>query len=72
MQKTINIAENIRKLRVKQNLSQDELAKKIGLTSRGAINNYEMNVNYPPLNKIVQLMQIFKVDFDTLVFSTDL
>ena len=44
--------ENIKKRREELEMSQDELAQKIGYTHRSAINKIEMGVNNFPTNKL--------------------
>ena len=61
----INIGERIKGLRFKHNLSQVELAKKIGIT-RVALSNYERNirqVNLEVINKIAKEFKISLTEF---------
>ena len=50
----LNIGERITQLRKQQNLSQDELAKKAGV-SRTIIGNYERNTNTPSIEVLIKL-----------------
>ena len=46
------LGENIRKMREKRGMSQEELAIKAGYSSRTTINKIENGVNDPPLSKV--------------------
>ncbi len=48
------IGENIRKRRVQLGLTQEELANRVGYTSKSTINKIEQGVNDVPQNKIVK------------------
>ena len=62
----LNIGERITTLRKQQSLSQDELAKKTGL-SRTIICNYERNINTPSVEGLVKLAGAFNVSLDFLI-----
>lgn len=51
------IGKNIRKLREKNGLSQEELANRMGYKSKTTINKIEMGVNDIPQNKIERFAQ---------------
>lgn len=55
----LNIGEGITQLRKQQNLSQDELAKKTGV-SRTISGNYERNANTPSIEILLKLAMVFK------------
>lgn len=67
----LNIGEQITVLRKQQNLSQDELAKKVGV-SRTIIGNYERNANTPSIEVLVKLAKVFNVTVDFLVGEGEL
>lgn len=67
----LNIGEQITLLRKQQNLSQDELAKKVGV-SRTIIGNYERNANTPSIEVLVKLAKVFNVTVDFLVGEGEL
>ena len=46
------IGKNIRKLREKRGMSQEELALKVGYMSRTTINKIELGINDPPRSKV--------------------
>jgi len=60
------IAEKIRSLRVERNLSQAELAKRLGL-SRNGVNSWEQALSAPSLTYLVELAKFFHVTTDYLL-----
>jgi transcriptional regulator with XRE-family HTH domain len=61
----VALGNNIRNARIKENLSQQALAGKIGLT-RVSVVNIEKGRQKPPLHQLYELAQILKVDLQTL------
>ena len=61
-----NIGTKIYELRLKNNLSQDILAEKLGV-SRQAISKWENSQSVPELEKIVLMSEIFNVSTDYLL-----
>lgn len=62
------IAKKIQELRIKHNLSQGDLADKLGV-SRQAISKWEREEGLPDLYNIKRLAEIFKVSVDELVMD---
>lgn len=62
----MEIGEKILKLRKKTNLSQEELAEKIGV-ARQTISKWELGETSPDLKQAKELSKIFKVSLDDLV-----
>lgn len=62
----VEIQNQIRKYRLARNLSQEELAEKVFVT-RQTISNWETGKNYPDLNSLVRLSELFGVSLDILV-----
>lgn len=60
------IAENIRYLRAKRNLTQKELATALRL-SRNQINSYECANSQPSIEALQKLAAYFEIDIDTLI-----
>lgn len=60
------LSENIRYLRKKMNLSQEELADKLGYKSYTTIQKWESGVADPPLKSLGKMSKIFSIDMDTL------
>ena len=67
----LNIGERIIQLRKQQNLSQQELADKIG-ASRTIIGNYERNANTPSIEVLLKLAKVFNASVDFLVGEGEL
>ena len=62
----LTIGERIKKYRNEKGLTQEELSK-ILLVSRSAISNWEIGRNYPDLDSIVLLSDIFEISLDELL-----
>jgi len=61
----------LRQLRYKNNLTQEELARVIGLKPT-AISNYESERNEPSLEKLIALSKFFDVSCDYLLGVSDI
>ena len=61
-----NFAENLRKIRKENNLSQEDLAEKLGV-SRQAISKWESASAYPEMDKIIALCDLFNLNIDDLL-----
>ncbi len=64
------LSDNIRNLRKKNNLSQDELAEKIGV-SRQSVSFWENGQTQPTIENIIALARVFHVTSDILLGVTD-
>ncbi|HFI0507985.1 TPA: helix-turn-helix domain-containing protein [Streptococcus suis] len=64
------LAQQIKKLRTGQNLSQDDLAEKLYVT-RQSISKYENSEATPDIDKLIQLAEIFGVSLDYLVLGKE-
>lgn len=62
----MNISKQIKKYRLDSKLSQENLAEKIFVT-RQTISNWENSKNYPDINSLVLLSNLFGVSLDILV-----
>ena len=60
------IAERIRTLREKNDLTQSALAKKLNIT-RSSVNAWEMGISVPSTFYLVELASIFNVSTDFLL-----
>ncbi|HEL1601389.1 TPA: helix-turn-helix transcriptional regulator [Streptococcus suis] len=64
------LAQQIKKLRTGQNLSQDDLAEKLYI-SRQAVSKWENGEATPDIDKLVQMAEIFGVSLDYLVLGKE-
>jgi transcriptional regulator with XRE-family HTH domain len=62
----LNIGDKLIQLRKQNNLSQSELADKIG-ASRTIVGNYERNTNTPSIEMILKIATVFNVSVDYLL-----
>jgi len=62
----MKFSDNLKKLRKDMNLSQEDLADKLGV-SRQSISKWESGVVYPEMDKMVQLCKIFNLSMDDLL-----
>ena len=60
------LADRIKTLREDSQLTQSDLAKKIGIT-RSSVNAWEMGISVPSTQYVVELAHIFKVSTDYLL-----
>ena len=65
-QNLFSLSSKIKLLREKQDLTQADLARKLGLT-RSSINAWEMGLSVPSTNYIVELSKLFSVSSDYLL-----
>lgn len=66
----MTLKDNIRYLRRKKEMSQDDLAKLLGYKSFTTIQKWESGVAEPPFGKVQKLAEIFGIDINTLVDGT--
>ena len=64
------IPDNIRKLRKKNHMSQDELAEKLGV-SRQSVSLWENGQTQPTIENIIALAKVFDVSSDEILMGTD-
>lgn len=62
----MELGKQIKGHRIEANLSQEELADKL-FVSRQTISNWENDKNYPDINSLVQMSEVFHVSLDHLV-----
>lgn len=60
------LGDRIRSLREKNNLTQEQIAKKIGI-SRGTYAHYEINKRRPDYETLIKIAEIFDVSTDYLL-----
>ena len=56
----------LKQLREKHNLSQSQVAKRLGIT-RAAISSYENNISHPSVNVLAELALLYRVSTDYLL-----
>lgn len=66
----VQIADKIRYLRDKLNMTQTDLANHLGI-SRSAVNSWEMGLSSPSLVNIIEMTRIFNVSADYLLFNDE-
>lgn len=62
----MNLSENLKKIRKDNNLSQEQLAEKLGV-SRQSVSKWESNQAYPEMDKMLQICQLFNLNIDELL-----
>lgn len=62
----MSLGNNIYTLRAKADLSQEELAAKLGV-SRQSVSKWETDASVPDVDKLIQLSKIFEITLDELV-----
>jgi len=62
----MNLSDNLKKIRKENNLSQEELAEKLGV-SRQSVSKWESGTSYPEMDKLLQIAKIFNVNIDELL-----
>lgn len=61
----MDIGSRILKLRKRDNLSQEQLAEKLGVT-RQTISNWELNETSPDINQAKEIAKLFSISLDHL------
>lgn len=62
----MELGKQIKKYRNEFDISQDELAEKV-YVSRQTISNWENDKNYPDINSLLRLSEVFHVSIDVLI-----
>ena len=62
----MNLADNIKKLRKDNNLSQEDLAEKLGV-SRQSVSKWESGQAYPEMDKVIQICKLFNLNINDLL-----
>ena len=66
----VNMGEKLKSLRLQKNLTQKQVADRIGLAI-SAISSYESGTRYPSYDVLVKLARIFHISTDYLLGITD-
>ena len=59
----MTVGERIKELRIEKGLSQNELAKNIGVSQK-AIDYWERNVNEPKSSYVISLVRFFEITYN--------
>ena len=62
----MNLGENLKNIRKEHNLSQEQIAEKLGV-SRQSVSKWESNQAYPEMDKMIQICQLFNLNIDDLL-----
>lgn len=62
----MNLKDNLKRLRKENNLSQEDLAEKLGV-SRQSVSKWESGQAYPEMDKVLQICQMFNLNIDELL-----
>ncbi len=65
-----DIGKNIKKLRLKNKITQEQLAESLHVT-RQTISNYETGRSYPDIDMLVNIADIYQIDVDRLIYGDD-
>ena len=59
----MKVGEKIKELRIESNLSQVQLAKRVGVSQK-AIDYWERGVNEPKVSYVIEIVKFFNLSFD--------
>lgn len=62
----MKLSENLKKIRKENNLSQEQLAEKLGV-SRQAVSKWESGQSYPEMDKVLLICKLFNYNMDELM-----
>lgn len=62
----------IKQLREEKNITQEELAKKLHLSSKGIVSMYENESRKPSMEVLISLSEIFNCSIDYLLCKSDI
>ncbi len=62
----MNLADNLKRIRKENNLSQEQLAEKLGV-SRQAVSKWESGQSYPEMDKVLQICSLFNLNINELI-----
>lgn len=63
-----NVGKNIRNMRAKNKMTQDELAEKL-FVSRQTVSNYETGKSNPDIDMLVKIAEVLNADVNILIFG---
>ena len=62
----MNIGKKLQAARLKEKLSQDEVAEKLNIT-RQTLSNWENNKSYPDILYVLELSELYSLSLDELI-----
>ena len=62
----MNLADNLKKIRKDNNLSQEQLAEKLNV-SRQSVSKWESGQSYPEMDKVIQICNLFNLNINELI-----
>ena len=62
----MTMGDRLRELRLRKNMSQEEISKQIGIT-RSAYSHYEINNRQPVYETLIKLSTFFDVSLDYII-----
>ncbi len=62
----MNLKDNLKKIRKDNNLSQEDLAEKLGV-SRQSVSKWEQGIAYPEMDKVLQICKMFNLNIDEIM-----
>ena len=65
-----DIGKNIKDLRIRKNLTQDELAEKLFVT-RQTVSNYETGRTRPDIDSLMKISEVLETDIHTVLYGDD-
>lgn len=63
-----DIGKNIKTLRTKKNMTQDELAEKLFVT-RQTVSNYETGRSRPDVDMLAKIAEVLETDANTVIYG---
>lgn len=62
----MNFGEQVKSIRKKENLTQEQFAAKLNV-SRQAVSNWENNKNLPDIGMLILMSEVFQISLDQLI-----
>ena len=62
----MNLADNLKKIRKDNNLSQEQFAEKLNV-SRQSVSKWESGQSYPEMDKVIQICNLFNLNINELI-----
>ena len=66
----MNLGSQLKKFRESKSFSQEDVARKVGVT-RQAVYKWESNKSYPDIDNLILLSELYEVTIDELIKGSD-